>query len=49
MYVDLVNMHLHYNSKVEDIAHLSESFNGITNSTPLDRKKIIESTMIVKG
>lgn len=45
MYVDLVNMHLHYNSKVEDIAHLSESFNGITNSTPLDRKKIIESTI----
>lgn len=45
MYVDLVNIHLHYNSKVEDIAHLSESFNGITNSTPLDRKKIIESTI----
>lgn len=45
MYVDLVNMHLHYNNKVEDIAHLSESFNGITNSTPLDRKKIIESTI----
>ena len=45
MYVDLVNKYLHYNSKVEDIAHLSESFNGITNSTPLDRKKIIESTI----
>ena len=38
MYVELVNTHLHYNSKVEDIANLSESFNGITNSTPLDRK-----------
>lgn len=45
MYVELVNTYLHYNSKVEDIANLSESFNGITNSTPLDRKKIIESTI----
>lgn len=45
LYVELVDKYLHYNSKVEDIAHLSESFNGITNSTPLDRKKIIESTI----
>lgn len=45
LYVELVDKYLHYNSKVEDIAHLSESFNGITNSTPLDRKKIVESTI----
>lgn len=45
LYVELVDKYLHYNSKVENIAHLSESFNGITNSTPLDRKKIIESTI----
>lgn len=45
LYVELVDKYLHYNSKVENIAHLSESFNGITNSTPLDRKKIVESTI----
>lgn len=45
LYVELVDKYLRYNSKVENIAHLSESFNGITNSTPLDRKKIVESTI----
>ena len=45
MYKELVEKYMKYDSKTDKIANLSESFNGITNSSALDRKKIIESTI----
>lgn len=45
MYKELVEKYMKYDTKTDKIANLSESFNGITNSTALDRKKIIESTI----
>ena len=45
MYKELVEKYMKYDNKTDKIANLSESFNGITNSSALDRKKIIESTI----
>ena len=45
MYKELVEKYMKYDTKTDKIANLSESFNGITNSSALDRKKIIESTI----
>lgn len=45
LYKELVEKHLNYHSRTEEISSLSESMNGITNSTPLDRKRTIESTI----